>query len=99
MNPFLRPEHVKDGEALKLTGWSRLSPDQTQIIVEVENERGALFDLGIREGSPDHKIMFKAFGRDWRKWPTGGILVSIVEGRKEGTSFVNIAGADVNEPF
>jgi hypothetical protein len=98
MNPFLRPEHTQNGEAFKLTGWVRQSPDKTQIIVEVENENGAIYDLGVREGSPDHRKLFKAMGSDWRQW-RGGILVEVGPGRQAGTSFVNVASADHNEPF
>jgi len=98
MNPFLRPEHTKDHEPFKLTGWKRQNAEKDQIIIEVENERGAIFDLGIREGSPDHRKLWKAMGADWRSW-TGGITVQIVAGKLAGTKFVNVATADRAEPF
>jgi len=98
MNPFLHPEHTNNGEAFKLTGWVRQSPAKDQIIIEVESEAGLLFDLGVREGSPDHRKLFKALGADWRTW-RGGIIVSVVPGRNPGTSFVNVAAADHAEPF
>jgi len=98
MNPFLRPEHAKNGEAFKLTGWNRQNPAKDQIIVEVENEQGLKFDLGVREGSPDHRKLWRALGPEWRGW-RGGVSVEIVPGRNAGTSFVNVATADLAEPF
>ncbi len=84
MNPFLRPAHCTDGESFALTGWARYKDGQ--IIIEVENT------TGVREGSPDHRILHKALGADWKTW-AGFLTVKIAAGKKAGTSFVNVATA------
>src|SRR4051812_41249143 len=64
-NPFVRPEHVSEGQRLKLTGFNRKKDQGTpreQIVCEVETEAGDTFDLGVRVGSPDHRILHKALG-------------------------------------
>lgn len=100
ITPFIRPEHVHDGEWLKLTGFNAIrerNTDREQFTCEVENENGTVFTLGIRNGSPDHRILHRRFGADFRSW-VGAVQVTIGEGRKGG-SFVNVKDADTDSPI
>lgn len=102
LTPFLRPEHVAEGEWLKLTGFNSVrerDTDREQIVCEVENESGHTFSLGVRNGSPDHRVLHRTFGGDHRRW-IGGVKVTIAEGTKQrGTRFVNVAEADKTGPI
>jgi hypothetical protein len=92
--PFLRPEHVGDGETLSLTGFNYKHRDGEQICVTVANADGVEFVLGIREGSPDHKKFFNAFGPEYSGWVPGEVVVKIGTGSKPGAKpvqFVNVA--------
>lgn len=98
-NPFLRPEHVSDGESLQLTGFNtkrKSAGGADQIVCEVQTEQGHTFDLGVRIGSPDHRTLHRALGSDYEKW-SGTVVVTIREGRD--TAFVNVASADVDPPM
>lgn len=98
--PFLRPTHVENREWLKLTGFNaRFKPgtDQEQIACEVENENGTFFTLGVRDGSPDHRVLFRALGSNWKTW-SGSVQVTIVTGRNGDTQFVNVMAADPEPP-
>ena len=100
VTPFLRPEHVATGEWLKLTGFNAMKDrdtDREQIICEVENENGESFSLGVRTGSPDHRVLHRTFGNDFRKY-AGSVKVKIVDGRTRGTQFVNVAAASADVP-
>lgn len=96
MMPFLRPNHVTENEQLRLTGFNALRDQGTakeQIICEVENEAGTQFNLGIRMGSPDHRVMHRNIGPDWRSW-RGSVTVTIARGRVAGhPGFVNVKDA------
>ena len=91
-SPFLRPEHTVEGEIFQLTGWTNKHTDGRQIIVEVENSKGLTFSLGVRIGSPDHRVLFKALGVDWALW-AGSIIVTIVDGQRNNMKFVNVHSA------
>jgi len=103
--PFLRPEHCAEGEWLMLTGFNALykpGTEQEQITCEVENENGNQFKLGIRQGSPDHRILHHAFGHDWRGWK-GSVQVTIATGKRKAddgstVKFVNVKEADNQVP-
>jgi hypothetical protein len=100
VTPFLRPEHVRTGEVLKLTGFNSVrerDTDREQIVCEVENEIGESFSLGVRSGSPDHRVLHRALGPDSRKW-IGSVEVKIVDGRQRDTQFVNVVSADRGAP-
>ncbi len=99
--PFMRPEHISNpNEWFLLTGWNVAEPEKKQIKVEIENEKGDTFVLGVREGSPDHRLLFRTFGAETREWRNGGLKVKAVEGsRGDGARFVNIAEADPNPPI
>lgn len=97
-NPFIRPEHVKEGQALKLTGFNRkkdIGTPREQIVCEVETAAGDTFDLGVRTGSPDHRVLHRALGSDWEKWH-GAVIVTIRQ--RDTVAFVNIASAEPDEP-
>lgn len=96
--PFLRPEHTKNGAAFSVTGWNTEHRDGKQIIVEVMDEDGVKFSLGIRKGSPDHRILHQALGSDWANW-RGGLIVEFRKGTVGDMEFVNVASADTNDPF
>ncbi len=100
LTPFLRPEHVIDGEWLKLTGFNAIKgrdTDDEQIICEVENEHGHTYSLGVRDGSPDHRILHRTLGTNPKRW-AGGVKVTIANGRTAGAKFVNVAEADTHGP-
>lgn len=96
--PFLRPEHTKSGAAFSVTGWNTEHRDKSQYIVEVMDEDGQTFSLGVRIGSPDHRVLQKALGSDWRNWK-GGLIVEFRKGKVGDMEFVNVASADTNDPF
>lgn len=90
-NPFLRPEHTKDGDEFTLTGFNYRHRDGNQICVTVmKPDTGDEFTLGIREGSPDHNHFYKAFGASFTDWHPGTVTVAISQGRTPGTAFVNV---------
>lgn len=96
--PFLRPEHCKDGEWFRLTGFNQ--DDGQQYKAEVANESGTTYTLGIRKGSPSHRIMHHTFGGSIDAWKNGGIEVKLVPGnRGDGVVFVNVGSAAHGEPF
>lgn len=102
-SPFMRPEHIENpNEWFMMTGWNVPGPDskgRTQIKIEVENEKGARFVVGVREGSPDHRVLFHAFGSaDHTKWPKGAIKFKAVPGTRGDVRFINVAEADVDPP-
>lgn len=100
VTPFLRPEHVSDGEWLKLTGFNAMKDrdtDREQYILEVENEHGHTFSLGIRTGSPDHRIFHRSFGEAFRQW-RGSVQVTIADGRRGDVQFVNVKAVDHDWP-
>lgn len=93
MMPYLRPEHVSEGESLRLTGFNNERANDGQIVCEVENREGKRFNLGIRKGSPDHRVMHHQIGPDFTKW-NGHVTVVIGKGRTAGhPGFVNVADA------
>lgn len=95
--PFLRPEHTGNGEYFRLTGFNQ--DDGTQFKIEVANEKGDCYTLGVRKGSPSHRIMYHALGEDPLKW-RGGVSIVLTPGtRGDGVVFVNVATADQEEPF
>lgn len=96
--PFLRAEHTKEGEAFALTGWNKEHADGQQIICEVENAEGTQYSLGVRKGSPDHRVLHKALGADWQNW-RGGLTVTLRAGKQGDMVFVNVAAADKSDPF
>jgi hypothetical protein len=92
-NPFVRPEHVIDGEELSLTGFNYLGKDGQFCVTVQKMTDGTKFTLGIREGSPDHEKFFEAFGtNDFHAWAPGSVTVTIGKGSRPGTdvSFVNV---------
>lgn len=96
--PFLRPEHCKEGEWFRLSGFNQ--DDGNQIKVEVESEVGAAYTLGVRKGSPGHRIMHRAFGSDIDGWRNGGVEIKLAPGtRGDGVVFVNVGRATHGEPF
>ncbi len=96
MVPFLRPSHVNEGEKLRLTGFNVRKDDQ--FVLEVVNAAGVPFNLGIRYGSPDHRIMFHAFhSQDFETW-VGAVSVTIAPSTRGGEGFVNIKDASPDEP-
>lgn len=97
-DPFLRPEHTKDGESFELTGFNSIDRQnpREQFKVQVRNAKGETFMLGIREGSPDHRIVHTALGGNYREW-RGSVTVTIADGTKGG-KFVNVATASDDAP-
>lgn len=93
VTPFLRPEHVQEGEVLMLTGFNYIGKDgQFCVTVAKPTNPDADFVLGIREGTPDHKKFFTAFGNDHKSWAPGNVTVTIGKGNRPGSdvSFVNV---------
>jgi hypothetical protein len=97
-NPFLRPEHVGDGEVIALVGFNRKKDHGTskeQIVCEVQTEGGHVFDLGVRTGSPDHRALHRGLGADWSTWKGSA---TVIHRERETVTFVNIANATVEFP-
>lgn len=81
-----------------MTGWNTEHRDGQQYIVEVMDEDGVKFSMGVRKGSPDHRILHNALGPDWQKWK-GGLIVEFRKGKVGDMEFVNVASADTMDPF
>lgn len=98
--PFLRPDHLAStGEWFKLTGYNILATDKSgpYAKVELRNERGQDFVIGVREGTPDHRQFFHAFGTmDHRAWNRGAVKVKLVTGKDQ--RFVNVEEIDLDGP-
>jgi hypothetical protein len=97
--PFLRPEHVRTGEQLELSGFNSIrdrGTEREQFACEVTNEKGESFVLGVREGSPDHRKMFQAFGPDYKTW-RGTVIVEVGTGSRGG-EFVNVSAVSDDQP-
>lgn len=97
--PFLRPEHVTEGDIAMLTGFNSIrdaNTEKEQILCEIELENGHKFTLGVRQGSPDHRILHHALGHNWRMW-RGSVGITIGKGRQGGV-FCNVKDANRNEP-
>jgi hypothetical protein len=76
-NPFLKTDDLPDGPSrLMLTGWVRRTVGRygPQIVIEVTTSSGRTFDFGIKEGSPNHRMLFRGMGKDEHKW-AGAIVV------------------------
>lgn len=82
-NPFLRAADigpVGTRETLALTGFNHTKPNGTfgpEIVMEVrlpDNEK--YYDFSIREGSPNHRRLFRAYGPEIKNW-RGGVNVEI----------------------
>ena len=102
---FLRSEHigkVGDTTTLKLSGFNRRKPNGTfgpEIVMDVADKSGHKYDFSIREGSPNHRMMFDAFGDDERTWK-GSIQVEVIENERSGRAFVAITDVRSNRaPF
>ena len=78
LNPFLKSDHIAPTgpTRLRLTGWTRRSTGQfgPQIIVEVTLPDGRTFDFAMKEGSPNHRMLWRGMGADERKW-AGSLVV------------------------
>lgn len=78
-NPFLKVEHLDRGPIeLQLTGWVRRAVGRygPQIVIEVTTPDGRTWDFGIKEGSPNHRMIFRGMGRDETKW-AGRLVVEV----------------------
>lgn len=98
--PFIRPEHTKSGETLRLTGFNFMrerGTDKEQYVCEVQNEKGEMFNLGVRPGTPDHRALFHALGPHYANW-TGSVQISIGTGNRGG-EFVNVQRVTPDTPF
>lgn len=99
-DPFLRPEHCREGEAFELTGFNAIdrSNPREQFKCQVRNAKGETFTLGIREGSPDHRAMHSALGSNYREW-RGSVTVTIQSGSRDANvKFVNVKTASESLP-
>lgn len=77
-NPFLKVEDIDAGTAteLTLTGWVRRTVGRfgPQVVIEVKHPDGRTYDFGIKDGSPNHRMLWRGFGRDEKLW-AGSIVV------------------------
>lgn len=77
-NPFLKADDLPEGEAIELTltGWVRRTVGRfgPQVVIEVTTPGGKTFDFGIKDGSPNHRMIWRGMGRDENKW-AGSIVV------------------------
>lgn len=94
--PFVRPESIaRNGTWFELTGFNIMrgrDTDDEQVVCEVRAQNGALYSIGIRSGSPDHRRIFHAFGSNFREW-AGAVRLVVGEGSRPGSAFVNVAEA------
>lgn len=67
-----------------MTGWTRRLRGKfgPQIVVEVEDQDGNVYDFAIGVGSPNHRKLFDAFGPDETQWGSGLIRVKAQRGKK-----------------
>ena len=76
-NQFLKSEHINESGTTRfdLTGYVRTSVGQygPQVVLEVEDADGKTWDFGVKEGSPNHRMLWRALGGDTRTW--GGSIV------------------------
>lgn len=104
-NQFLRASDIGNSEGdsatLVLTGFNHFRPNGTygpEWVVEVKNESGKFFDFSIREGSPNHRKLFRTFGSEPARWK-GNIEVNLQRSNQDRL-FVNIIGrAGEDVPF
>jgi uncharacterized protein YjaZ len=90
-NQFLKVDDLDDDVTrLVLTGWVRRTVGKygPQIVVELTHPNGRTYDFGVKEGSPNHRMLFRAMGRDETKW-AGAIVV-------HKTTFVMASGRQSN---
>jgi len=82
-NPFLKAGDVPSATTLEMTGWTRRLRGKfgPQIALEVEDSDGKRYDFTFGIGSPNHRIMFDAFGNDETQWGTGTIVVNAKRGK------------------
>lgn len=77
-NPFLKVEDIEASGAteLTLTGWIRRTVGRygPQVVIEVTHPDGKTYDFGIKDGSPNHRMLWRGFGRDEKQW-AGSIIV------------------------
>jgi len=74
-----------DAWELNLTGWTRRTVGRfgPQIVIEVVTPGGKLWDFGIKDGSPNHRMIFRALGADEKKW-NGRLVVEIETFKTKG---------------
>jgi hypothetical protein len=104
-NPFLKAEFLGTGRTeLELTGWVRRTVGQfgPQIVMEVRDSEGKLWDFAIKDGSPNHRMMFRGFGRNETKWE-GRISVEVQTfklqgGRRSSNPGIAIVECDPDNP-
>jgi len=105
-NPFLKVADLGRGPVrLDLTGWVRRTVGRfgPQIVIEVHAPGGRTFDFGIKDGSPNHRMMFRGMGRDETKWE-GAIIVEVETftmkgGRKSNPAIAIREVISNNPPF
>jgi len=93
-NPFLKPDDIgHNGPVeLALTGWVRRTVGRfgPQIVIEVTGPGGKTYDFGIKEGSPNHRMLFKAMGRNEKEW-AGRLVVERTQFKFKGGRLSNWA--------
>lgn len=79
-NPFLKAEDLdsKSKHRLELTGWVRRTVGRygPQVVIEVRDATGRTWDLGVKDGSPNHRMIWRGMGRDETKW-AGALIVEV----------------------
>lgn len=77
-NPFLKVDHInaQGPTRFNLTGYVRSSIGAfgPQVVIEVQGPNGVMYDFAVKEGSPNHRMLWRAFGGDTSKW-RGHIIV------------------------
>jgi hypothetical protein len=99
-NPFLKPEHVNaQGKTrLELTGWTRRTVGKygPQVVIEVRDDADRTWDFGIKVGSPNHRMMFRGFGRNESDWE-GAIVVEVQTFKLQGGKRMSNPGIAIVE--
>ena len=94
-NPFIRASDVGPvgtRVSLALTGFNHTKPNGTfgpEIVIEVrlpDDEK--YYDFSIREGSPNHRKLFRSMGNDISRWR--GVINCEVQSSQTGRDFISI---------
>lgn len=102
-NPFLRASDIGPvgmRVMLALTGFNHTKPNGTygpEIVIEVRlPESEEYYDFSIREGSPNHRRLFRMYGTEIKSW-RGRVMVE-VQSSQNGRDFIAVIDGE-KAPF
>lgn len=102
-NPFLRASDIGPigtRVTLALTGFNHNKPNGTygpEIVIEVRlPDSEKYYDFSIREGSPNHRRLFRMYGMEIKSWR--GAVMAEVQSTQNGRDFVAVIDGE-RAPF